>query len=203
MGASENGRAATGSSGTLGQAAGDVLQLVSFRLGAEEYGLETLKVQEIIRLPDITRVPNSPQCIKGVTNLRGKVIPVIGLRQRFGLAPRDQDKETRVIVVEVNGDIIGFEVDSVSEVLRIPMSTVEPPPRLSKRNNEYISGVAKIENRLLLLLNVNRLISETDAKAAPGASAAAMASLQPMADAPSAISATVAAGTPQEEALVS
>jgi purine-binding chemotaxis protein CheW len=202
MGDSENGRAATGNSGTPGQAAGDVLQLVSFRLDAEEYGLETLKVQEIIRLPDITRVPNSPQCVKGVTNLRGKVIPVIGLRQRFGLAPRDQDKETRVIVVEVNGDIIGFEVDSVSEVLRIPMSTVEPPPRLSKRNNEYISGVGKIENRLLLLLNVNRLMSETEAKTTPGTSAGTIASAQPVAVAPG-VNATVAAGAPREEALVS
>jgi purine-binding chemotaxis protein CheW len=147
-----------------GQAGSDLLQLVSFRLGGEEYGLEILKVQEIIRMQSLTRVPNSPSYVEGVINLRGKVIPVVGLRKRFGLENREKDKETRIIVVEVQGDVLGFEVDSVSEVLRIPTDTVEPPPRLSKRNNEYVSGVGKLQSRLLLLLDVNRLMAETEAR---------------------------------------
>jgi purine-binding chemotaxis protein CheW len=138
------------------------LQLVSFRLGGEEYGLEILKVQEIIRMQNMTRVPNAPAFIEGVINLRGKVIPVVGLRKRFGLDSREVDKETRIIVIEVKGDVMGFEVDSVSEVLRIPADTMEPPPRLSKHNNEYISGVAKLENRLLLFLDVSRLLTDTE-----------------------------------------
>lgn len=141
---------------------GDLLQLVSFRLGGEEFGLEILKVQEIIRMPDMTRVPNAPEFVEGVINLRGKVIPVIGLRKRFGLEARDHGKDTRVVVVEVLGSIVGFEVDSVSEVLRIPADTVEPPPRLAKMRNEYVSGVGKLENRLLLLLDVDRLITESE-----------------------------------------
>jgi len=144
-----------------GQAGSDLLQLVSFRLGGEEYGLEILKVQEIIRMQSLTRVPNSPSYVEGVINLRGKVIPVVGMRKRFGMETREKDKETRIIVVEVQGDVLGFEVDSVSEVLRIPADTVEPPPRLSKSDNEYVSGVGKLQSRLLLLLDVNRLMADT------------------------------------------
>lgn len=152
---------------------GELLQLVGFRLGSEEYGLEILRVQEIIRMQSLTRVPNSPGFVEGVINLRGKVIPVVGLRKRFGLPGREHDKATRIIVVEVKGDVMGFEVDSVSEVLRIPTDTVEPPPRLSKRNNEYVSGVGKLEDRLLLLLDVNRLMTEADAAIQPSPGAAA------------------------------
>ena len=140
----------------------ELLQLVSFRLGGEEYGLEILKVQEIIRMQNMTRVPNPPSFIEGVINLRGRVIPVVGLRRRFGLDTREKDKDTRIIVIEVKGEVLGFEVDSVSEVLRIPAGTVEPPPRLSKGKNEYISGVAKLQNRLLLFLDVSRLMSDTE-----------------------------------------
>ena|ERR1700690_639027 len=146
-----------------GQSSERVLQVVSFRLGEEEYGLEILKVQEIIRKPELTRVPNSPRCVEGVINLRGKVIPIVGLRKRFGLCARENDKATRIIVIEVSGEIMGFEVDSVSEVLRVPIETVEPPPRLSRQSNEYVSGVGKLQNRLLLLLDVTRLITEVSA----------------------------------------
>jgi len=144
------------------QSDGALLQLVSFRLGKEDYGIEILKVQEIIRMQHLTRVPNAPVSIEGVINLRGKVIPVVGLRKRFGLEPRSHDKETRIIVVEIKGDVFGFEVDAVSEVLRIPAGTVEPPPRASRRNNEYVSGVGKLNSRLLLLLDVERLMSESE-----------------------------------------
>jgi len=141
---------------------GELLQLVSFRLGKEDYGIEILKVQEIIRMQNLTRVPNAPPFIEGVINLRGKVIPVIGLRKRFGFETHPHDKETRIVVVEISNDVFGFEVDSVSEVLRIPADTVEPPPRISKHHNEFVSGVGKLKSRLLLLLDVERLMSETE-----------------------------------------
>ncbi len=138
------------------------LQLVSFQVGAEEFGLDILKVQEIIRIQELTRVPNLPPFVEGVINLRGKVIPVIGLRHCFGLERRETDKQTRIVVVDVGGTVLGFIVDSVSEVLRVPAETVEPPPRLGKVEREYISGVGKRNDRLLLLLNLEQLMSNTE-----------------------------------------
>ena len=140
----------------------ELLQLVSFHLGAEEYGIEILSVQEIIRMMDLTRVPNSPGFVEGVINLRGKVIPVIGMRKRFGLAAMEHTAQTRIIVVEVDGTVVGFVVDSVNEVLRIPADTVEPPPRLAKVDREMVKGVGKLENRLLLLLDVQKLLTQTE-----------------------------------------
>jgi len=144
------------------QAHGELLQLVSFHIGGEEFGLDILRVQEIIRVQQLTRVPNSPAFVDGVINLRGKVIPVITLRNRFGLEEHAHDKQTRIVVVEVSGTVLGFIVDSVSEVLRIPMNTVEPPPRLGKVEREYVSGVGKLDNRLLILLDVDRLMSDSE-----------------------------------------
>lgn len=138
------------------------LQLVSFHVGREEFGLDILRVQEIIRFQHLTRVPNSPASMHGVMNLRGKIIPVIALRSRFGLDPAPPDKQTRIVVVEVKGTVIGFIVDSVSEVLRIPADTVGPAPHLGKAGQEYVSGVGKIADRLLILLDVDRLIREDE-----------------------------------------
>lgn len=149
-------------------AAADLIQLVSFHLGGEEFGLEILRVQEIIRMLDLTRVPNAPDFVEGVINLRGRVIPVIGLRKRFGLDSRPHDKQTRIVIVEVKGTVVGFVVDSVSEVLRIPCDAVEPPPRLARAEYELVSGVGKLDNRLLLLLDVDRLMSETEQAACAG-----------------------------------
>jgi purine-binding chemotaxis protein CheW len=139
----------------------DLMQLVSFHVGNEEFGLEILRVQEIIRMQAFTRVPNSAAFVDGVLNLRGKVIPVVTLRRCFGLEDRPHDKQTRIVVVEVNGNVLGFVVDSVSEVLRIPIETIEPPPRLGKVEREYVSGVGKLDDRLLILLDLDRLLSDT------------------------------------------
>lgn len=140
---------------------GDLLQLVTFNIGDEEFGVEILKVQEIIRMMGITRVPRAPDFVEGVINLRGKVIPIIDLRKRFGMKSQDHDKHTRIIVIEINKVIVGFVVDSVSEVLRIPSSTVEPPPTIiSGIESEYISGVGKLADRLLILLDLDRLLSK-------------------------------------------
>ncbi|MFH1624664.1 MAG: chemotaxis protein CheW [Pseudomonadota bacterium] len=138
----------------------DLLQLVTFNIGGEEFGVDILKVQEINRMLQITRVPRSPDFVEGVINLRGKVVPVIDLRKRFNLEKKKADKQTRIIVVEVEKKIVGFIVDAVSEVLRIPSSTVEsPPPILAGIDSEYITGVGKLEDRLLILLDLNKLFT--------------------------------------------
>jgi purine-binding chemotaxis protein CheW len=145
-----------------GSVSGDLLQLVSFHVGEEEFGLDILRVQEIIRIQPLTRVPNLPDYIDGVINLRGKVIPVVGLRKRLGLEKHTSDKRTRIVVVDVHGQVLSFVVDSVSEVLRIHSDTVEPTPRLGKVDRDYISGVGKLDSRLLLLLDLEQLMNENE-----------------------------------------
>lgn len=144
----------------------ELMQLVTFSIGEEEFGVDILKVQEINRMMDITKVPRAPFFVEGVINLRGKVIPIIDLRKRFKLTARPHDKNTRIIVIEINNMIVGFVVDSVSEVLRIPSSTVEPPPPVvAGLESEYLSGVGKLEDRLLILLDLNRLLSNEEREA--------------------------------------
>ena len=141
----------------------ELLQLVTFSIGEEEFGVNILKVQEIIRTMEITKVPRAPEFVEGVINLRGKVIPIIDLRRRFGLAPKAHDKNTRIIVIEINNIIVGFVVDAVSEVLRIPASTVEPPPPVvAGVDSDYISGVGKLQDRLLIMLDLDKLLSSED-----------------------------------------
>ncbi|WP_428568504.1 MAG: chemotaxis protein CheW [Solidesulfovibrio sp. DCME] len=141
----------------------ELLQLVTFAIGEEEFGIDILKVQEIIRIMDITKVPNSPPHVEGVINLRGKVIPVIDLRCRFDMASRDHDRQTRIIVLDLHGTTVGFVVDAVSEVLRLQSDTVEPPPPVvSGIDSEYIRGVGKLENRLLILLDLEKLLPEEE-----------------------------------------
>ena len=138
----------------------ELLQLVTFGIGSEEFGVDILRVQEIIRTMEITKVPRAQDFVEGVINLRGKVIPIIDLRRRFGLPSRQHDKYTRIIVIELYDIIVGFVVDSVSEVLRIPASTVEPPPPVvSGVEAEYIKGVGKLQDRLLILIDLDRLLS--------------------------------------------
>lgn len=144
-----------------GAGAEELLQLVSFNIGAEEFGVDILKVQEINRMVEITRVPQTPDYVEGVINLRGKVIPIIDLRKRFDLGVKEYDKNTRIVVVDINGNIMGMVVDSVSEVLRIPRSSIEPPPQVvTGINTEYINGVAKLEDRLLIFLDLSKVIDE-------------------------------------------
>ena len=139
-----------------------LLQLVSFSVAAEEYGLDILRVQEIIRTQQLTRVPNLPDYVEGVINLRGKVIPVVALRRRLGLESVVSDKNTRIVVVDVHGQTLGFIVDAVSEVLRIRADTLEPTPRIGAVEREYISGVGKLESRLLLMLDLERLMNQEE-----------------------------------------
>jgi purine-binding chemotaxis protein CheW len=146
-------------------AANDLLQLVSFNIGQEEFGIDILKVQEIIRLLSVTNVPNSPYYVDGVINLRGKVIPIIDLRTRLGLDRKEHGKDTRIIVVELEGRTVGFVVDAVSEVLRIPRNITEPPPVLASGvDSSYITAVGKLEDRLLILLDLDKVLSTDDKK---------------------------------------
>lgn len=138
----------------------ELLQLVTFRIGEEEFAVDILSVQEIIRLLQITMVPRAPEYVVGVINLRGKVIPVIDLRIRFNRPKAAADNNTRIVVMEFEQRIVGFLVDAVSEVLRIAASTVEPaPPVVAGIGSEYIRGVGKLEDRLLILLDLNTLLS--------------------------------------------
>lgn len=108
---------------------------------------------------EVTRVPNAPEHVDGVINLRGKVIPIIDLRRRFGMARKEHDKHTRIIVVELNGQVVGFVVDAVREVLRIPRDVTEPPPAIAgSAHEEYITGVGKLEDRLLILLDLEKVV---------------------------------------------
>ncbi len=147
---------------TVATTASDELQLVSFNIGTEEFGVDILKVQEINRMVDITKVPQAPHYVEGVINLRGKVIPIVDLRKRFNLELKEYDKNTRIVVVDIGGNIMGMIVDSVSEVLRLPANTIEPPPEIvTGINSEYIKGVAKLDDRLLIFLDLSKVIDVT------------------------------------------
>jgi purine-binding chemotaxis protein CheW len=140
--------------------AAELRHFISFSVGEEEYGLELLRVKEVIRARQITWIPRVPSFVKGIINLRGDVIPVIDLRQRFGLAPREHSATTRVIVVEVGGRLLGMVVDSASQAVRIPASQIEPPPpALGGLIQAYISGVAKVEEKLIILLNADSVLT--------------------------------------------
>jgi len=139
----------------------DLIQLVSFRLGQEEFGIDILKVQEINRMVEITKVPQAPHYCEGVINLRGKVIPVVDLRKKFDMETAEWDKNTRIIVCDVNGNVVGLIVDAVEEVLRVQSSTIEPPPEIiTSAACDYIKGVAKMEKRLLIFLDITKIANE-------------------------------------------
>jgi purine-binding chemotaxis protein CheW len=135
-------------------------QLISFEVGDEEYGLEILRVKEVIRIREITRLPKAPRFVKGIINLRGDVIPIIDLRDRFGLEHKEYTIMTRVIVVDVESKLVGMVVDAASQVVRIPSDQIEPPPPIvGGISAEYIKGVGKLDDRLVILLNIDRILT--------------------------------------------
>ncbi len=145
---------------------GELRQFISFAVGEETYGLELLRVKEVIRVREITRLPQAPSFVKGIINLRGDVIPLMDLRDRFGLEPRRQTTQTRVIVVEVDGRLVGMVVDSASQVVRIAADQIDaPPPVLRGPPQEFITGVGKLGDRLVILLDPDVILT-TDEKAA-------------------------------------
>jgi purine-binding chemotaxis protein CheW len=156
-------------------AATDLLQLVSFVIEGEEFGIDILKVQEIIRPVPITRVPNAPAFVEGVINLRGRIVPVIDARKRFGLPARAMNEDSRIVVVELTGKTVGFIMDAVREVIRVERSVIEPPPELAIGiDADYLSGVAKLEDRLLILLDVERVLADEEQDALPQGTADAI-----------------------------
>ena len=146
------------------QASDDLLQLVVFQLGGEEFGVEIMQVQEIIRMPDITRIPQSPDYVEGVINLRGKIIVVVNLDTKFDLHSKELDDDSRIVIVEVSSNVIGMIVDSVSEVMRLSASNVEPAPDIisTKIQADYLKGVGKLDDRLLILLDLERVLNEDE-----------------------------------------
>jgi len=141
------------------------LQVVGFRIGNETYGVRIAAVREIVRVPEITSVPNAPESIEGVINLRGKIIPVMDLRKRFGLAEINTDKKNRILVVELENKLLGLIVNSASEVLKIPPSDIEAPGAvLAEGESGYVIGVGKLKGRLIILLDIAKLLHRPEFK---------------------------------------
>jgi purine-binding chemotaxis protein CheW len=140
-------------------------QVVGFRIGNETYGVRIGSVREIVRVPEITIVPNAPEAIEGVINLRGKIIPVMDLRKRFGNVGVQPDKKNRILVVELEGRLLGLIVSSASEVLKIPPSEIEPPGTVfAEGESSYVTGVGKLKGRLVILLDIPRLLRQPEFK---------------------------------------
>ena len=138
-------------------------QLVIFDLAEETYGVDIGSVREIIRIQEITKVPRTPEFVEGVINLRGKVIPVIDLRKRFGFRKTEATKDTRIVVVDIGGADIGVVVDAVTEVLRLSADAVEPPTGvITTADSDYLLGIAKLETRLIILLDLQRALANME-----------------------------------------
>lgn len=138
-------------------------QLVIFELGAEYFGIDISLVEGINKMLEITKIPQSPPYLEGITNLRGSVLPVIDLQKRFGMPAQERTNETRIMVANVDGVKIGMIVSAVSEVLTIDNSVIEPPPPMvSNVNSEFIVGVAKIDKRLVIMLDLAKVLSKDE-----------------------------------------
>ncbi len=141
-------------------------QLVVFDLSTESYGVDIGEVREIIRLQEITKVPRTPEFVEGVINLRGGVIPVIDLRKRFNLPVTDETADNRIVVVDIGGQNIGVIVDAVTEVLRINTESIEPPSSvITTDESEYLLGIAKLDDRLIILLELKQVLTEAEQSA--------------------------------------
>lgn len=147
------------------QATDPVIQWVTFRLDNETYGINVMQVQEVLRVTEIAPVPGSPNYVLGIINLRGNVVTVIDTRQRFGLVPRDMDDSTRIVIIEVNKQVVGILVDSVAEVVDLRASEIETAPNVgSDESSKYIQGVSSREEELLILIDLNKFLSSEEWK---------------------------------------
>ena len=136
-------------------------QLVVFNLGDESFGVDIGQVREIIKMAAITRMPNAPEFVEGIINLRGQITTIMDLRKRLSMKVAESDEHTRIIIVEASGSTLGMIVDSVSEVLRVSGKDIEPPSAAST-HAEYVQGVGKLDETLLILLDLNRILSEEE-----------------------------------------
>ena len=142
----------------------EILQMVVFHLGGEEFGVDIMGVKEIIRVPEITQIPQSPDFVEGVINLRGRIIVVVNLEKRFNLKSKELDENSRIVVVEIGDNVVGMIVDSVNEVLRIPVSNVDPAPDFVTSNisRDYITGVGKVDERILIFLDLASVLDRKE-----------------------------------------
>ena len=138
-------------------------QIVVFNMGEESYGVDIAMVREIIQLQPVTRVPGTPPSVEGMINLRGSVIPIVDLRKRFKLESIPHSKNTRIVVVSCKGQDVGVVVDAVAEVLRVATESIEPPSNLfTGENLEHMQGIVKLTNRLVILLNMDQVLSRNE-----------------------------------------
>jgi purine-binding chemotaxis protein CheW len=135
-------------------------QVVRFMVGKESFGVEIGRVQEIVTVPEITRVPDTPDFLEGIINLRGKIVSVIDLRKRLRINGAEKNKKNRILVTEIEGRVVGLVVDEVSEVLRLNPDNIEPPPEMvNSVGADYITGVGKLEDKIILLLDLAKVLS--------------------------------------------
>lgn len=142
----------------------ETTQVIVFTLGDEKYGVDISQVREIIRPTKITRIPNAPDFVEGVINLRGQITTIINLRKRFGLPPKEIDNDTRIIVVEYNDAVIGMMVDTVNEVKYLSSKDIEPLPSIvtSRSEAKFLKGVGKLPDGLLILIDLNKVLSQDE-----------------------------------------
>ncbi len=142
---------------------GNTVQLIVFSVGREEYGLEIERIQEVIRMKSIKKLPRAPKFILGVMNLRGNIIPVVGLREKFNLDPLNYNDTTRVIVVNHRDKLVGMVVDEVTRVVNVPVSSIEGnPDMVSDRTRALVRGVAKLEDQVIILVELDYLLYAVD-----------------------------------------
>jgi len=147
----------------------EMLQLVTFKLAGQKYAVDILKVQEINNIKEITTIPNAPPFLEGAINLRGKVIPVLNLGRKFSFEHTEINDLAKIVIMDIRGVIMGIIVDSVSDVLRIPRDLVEPPPPVSSNiSTKFISGIAKLDEELVILLDMDKLLDEGEHQAVFG-----------------------------------
>ena len=135
------------------------MHIVGFRIGKETFGVPIALVHEIVRVPEITAVPDAPACVEGVINLRGRIISVVDLRKRFGEKEAARNKKNRILVAEVDGKLVGLVVDAASEVLKIPHSDIDKAPQVYEENElNYVTGVGKLNGRLIILVDMSKIL---------------------------------------------
>jgi len=140
------------------------LQLIVFKLGSEEYAIPITSVQEIIMLQTPTRIPKAPTFVEGVINLRGHIIPIIDGRKKFQLEVKESTNESRIMIIEVESDTIGLIVDAVYEVIHLNVDDIEPPPIDTSEDSDFLWGVGKTQDRLLILINPLKFLNFSETK---------------------------------------
>lgn len=139
------------------------LQAVVFMLNRAYYGVPILQVQEIVKMTEITELPNTPDFVQGIVNLRGKIIPIIDMRKRFGLPEEKMDENWKILILKEEDVLFGVMVDQISEVEKVPATLIEKPPKIvAGVNGKFINGIAKTENRLLILLDIAKILSDEE-----------------------------------------